>query len=471
MTARVQVLLADDEPNLRRVLTAQLERDGYDVFPVSDGRQAVEAFDENHFDLVISDLRMPGLDGMAVLAHVREQSAPPPIILITAHGTVDNAVEALKQGAFDYVTKPFDRTELRNVVAKAVRAGALAKQSASAMRSEHGRYGIIGESKAIREVFDILDKVSNTPSTVLITGESGTGKELVARALHAGSARKDQPFIAVNCAAIPANLLESELFGYEKGAFTGAASSKLGRFELAHTGTLFLDEIAEIPVSMQVKLLRALQEHKFDRVGGVSTLEVDVRVVAATNRDLRLEIAEGRFREDLYYRLNVVQVRLPALHERVEDLPLLLEHFTQHYAERLGRVVAGLTDEAMDRLRRYAWPGNIRELENVVERCMLFCDGDRIGVEHLPAEVREASERFLAQASDADAQAERAAAAADDGAGLKEAVREATSRLERELILRALDKTQGNVTHAARWLKISRKSLQTKMKELGLRDA
>jgi len=471
MTARVQVLLADDEPNLRRVLTAQLERDGYDVFPVSGGRQAVEAFDENHFDLVISDLRMPGLDGMAVLAHVREQSAPPPVILITAHGTVDNAVEALKQGAFDYVTKPFDRTELRNVVAKAVRAGALAKQSASATRSERGRYGIIGESKAIREVFDILDKVSNTPSTVLITGESGTGKELVARALHAGSARKDQPFIAVNCAAIPANLLESELFGYEKGAFTGAASSKLGRFELAHTGTLFLDEIAEIPVSMQVKLLRALQEHKFDRVGGVSTLEVDVRVVAATNRDLRLEIAEGRFREDLYYRLNVVQVRLPALHERVEDLPLLLEHFTQHYAERLGRVVAGLTDEAMDRLRRYGWPGNIRELENVVERCMLFCDGDRIGVEHLPAEVREASERFLAQASDADAQAERAAAAADDGAGLKEAVREATSRLERELILRALDKTQGNVTHAARWLKISRKSLQTKMKELGLRDA
>ncbi|NOY91594.1 MAG: sigma-54-dependent Fis family transcriptional regulator [Deltaproteobacteria bacterium] len=471
MTTRAQVLLADDEPNLRRVLTAQLERDGYDVFPVADGRQAVEAFDEHHFDLVISDLRMPGLGGMAVLAHVREQASPPPVILITAHGTVDNAVEALKQGAFDYVTKPFDRTELRNVVAKAVRAGSLAKSSASATSSEHGRHGIIGRSKAIQEVFDILDKVADTPSTVLITGESGTGKELVARALHAGSGRKEQPFIAVNCAAIPAALLESELFGYEKGAFTGAATTKPGRFELADKGTLFLDEIAEIPVSMQVKLLRALQEQKFDRVGGVSTLEVDVRVVAATNRDLRAEIAEGRFREDLYYRLNVVQVRLPALHERVEDLPLLLNHFVQYHAERLGREIVGFTDAALELLRPYAWPGNIRELENVVERCMLFCDGDRIDVTHLPPELREASAQKLAQASNVDVQAERVTAAADDGAGLKEAVREATSRLERELIVRALEKTGGNVTHAARLLKISRKSLQTKMKELGLRDA
>ena len=349
------------------------------------------------------------------------------------------------------------------MVGKAARTRELSQQHVSGDPNQRGRYRIIGQSEPMRGVYDVIEKVADTPSTVLITGESGTGKELIARALHENSSRKDKPFVSVNCAAIPPDLLESELFGYEKGAFTGAVSSKPGRFELADGGTLFLDEIAEIPVSMQVKLLRALQEQQFERVGGIKTITVDSRLVAATNRDLKASIAEGGFREDLYYRLNVVHVHLPPLRDRPSDIPLLLEHFVQKFNEKLSRSMTGFEDSAIKQLFRYGWPGNIRELENVVERCMIFAEDGEVGPQHLPAEVRdsdgELGPEILGELGPTPGET-----------GLKEVVREATLKLEREFIRRALDQTGGNVTHTARLLKISRKSLQNKMKELGLRN-
>lgn len=463
MAERRQVLVADDEPNLRRVLSAQLQRDGYDVHVVADGEEAIQALAEHHIDVVISDLRMPKVDGMALLKSIGETHPEIPVIMITAHGTVDTAVEALKLGAFDYVTKPFEQAEFRNVVAKAARTSELSLASAGPMGSR-GRFGLIGESDAMKDVYNVIDKVADTPSTVLVTGESGTGKELVARALHENGSRAKKPFIRVNCAAIPKDLIESELFGYEKGAFTGAVTSKPGRFELAHEGTLFLDEIGEIPISMQVKLLRALQESEFERVGGIKTIRVDVRLIAATNRDLRSAIDTGEFREDLFYRLNVVHMRLPALRERVGDIPLLLNHFVARFGERLGRKVNGFSEPALKLMLAYPFRGNIRELENVVERCMLFCDEDKIQISHLPPEIRGTNPRAPSALS-ADVPRD-----VDESVGLKDAVKVATARIEKELIVHALDKNDGNVTHTARLLKISRKSLQTKMKEFGLRE-
>ena len=458
-----QVLVADDEENLRRVLKAQLQHDGYEVHSVGDGAAVLQAMAEHHIDVLITDLRMPKLDGMKVLKAVSDRYPHVPVIMITAHGTVDTAVEALKLGAFDYVTKPFDQAELRRVVSKAAKTRELSQAHVSSDPDERGRYRIIGQSDPMRGVYDVIEKVADTPSTVLITGESGTGKELIARALHENSARKDKPFVSVNCAAIPPDLLESELFGYERGAFTGAVGSKPGRFELAHGGTLFLDEIAEIPVSMQVKLLRALQEQQFERVGGIKTITVNVRLIAATNRDLKAQIADGGFREDLYYRLNVVHVQLPPLRDRPSDIPLLIEHFVQKFNAKLDRSVSGFEPTALHELLRYGWPGNIRELENVVERCMIFAEDGEVGAQHLPGEVREASES-------ADPGLVAGIDAMPGETGLKEAVRSATLKLERKFIARALEQTGGNVTHTARLLKISRKSLQNKMKELGLRD-
>jgi DNA-binding NtrC family response regulator len=409
---------------------------------------------------------MPKVDGMTLLRRALQEDPDLPVVMITAHGTVDTAVEALKIGAFDYLTKPFDKDEVRQIVAKALKTRQLAGAEASgSQRAPGARFGIIGTSTGIADLYAILERVADTPTTVLITGESGTGKELVARALHDHSSRKDKPFIKVNCAAIPKELIESELFGYERGAFTGAVSSKPGRFELANGGTLFLDEIGEIPVEMQVKLLRALQESEFERVGGIKTIRVDVRLVAATNRDLKKLLAGGTFREDLYYRLNVVPIRLPALRERAVDIPLLVVHFLGRFNERLKKHVVGVEPDALDVLSSYAWPGNIRELENVVERAVLFCDTQNVRVQDLPPEVRGTLAPAQAPITDADLQA----AFASEG-GLKEHVKVAMNRLERELVGRALAQTSGNVTHAARLLKISRKGLQLKMKELGLRE-
>jgi len=468
LRSKDQVLVVDDEANIRRVLAAQLSREGYEVHTAEGGEQAIEVLQEHHIDLVITDLRMPNVDGMELLRHVVMMDPDLPVVILTAHGTVDNAVEALKTGAFDYITKPFDQADLRAIVAKGLRTRRLANAELgldARATGEGAKFGLIGESKSIQDVHALIDRVANSPSTVLITGESGTGKELVARALHENSSRSDKPFIKVSCAAIPKDLLESELFGYERDAFTGAVGSKPGRFELASTGTLFLDEIGEIPTEMQVKLLRVLQESEFERVGGIKTIQVDVRLVASTNRDIKKEIALGAFREDLYYRLNVVPIDLPSLRHRREDIPLLAHHFIQKFNERLGKSVEAMDREATDLLSAYGWPGNIRELENVIERAVLFCDETVIAPGDLSPEVRE-----MQTALSTSVAAHTVDAAVSASEGLKEQVRAARVRIERELIVCALQQTSYNVTHAARMLKISRKGLQLKMKELGLRD-
>jgi two-component system response regulator AtoC len=454
-----KVLVIDDEANLRKVLAALLRRDGYDVTVAADGEMGLAEFQKNGADAVITDLVMPKIGGMEVLKSVNATDPEVPVIIITAHGTVDSAVEAIKLGAFDYVTKPFDQVELSNVLAKAVRTHEGARHN---VRGEpRGRPALVGESTAMQDVLRIIDKVADTPSTVLITGESGTGKELIATALHQGSSRRDKPFIRINCAAIPKDLMESELFGYERGAFTGAVTSKPGRFELADGGTLFLDEIAEIPVEMQVKLLRALQESEFERVGGIKTTHVDVRLIAATNRDLTVEIETGRFRKDLYYRLAVVPISLPPLRERPSDVPTLVRHFIEKYNHRLNKRIEGMTDEALSLVQGYAWPGNIRELENLIERTLLFADGPRIDVADLPPLLR-------APGMLTPLPGPLLPPAAGE-TGLKDIVRQRAAELEKDLIARALEETGGNVTRAAKLLQISRKSLQTKMKEFALR--
>jgi DNA-binding NtrC family response regulator len=486
-----RILVADDEPNLRRVLAAILSREGYEVTQAADGAEALETLSKD-VDVVITDLKMPRVDGMQVLRTVSVDYPAVPVIMITAFGSIDNAVAAVKAGAFDFIEKPFEQEQIRQIVEKAVKQ-ANANRSAPTLRAdaetETGRHGLIGRSDNMQAIFDIIDKVADTPSTVLVTGESGTGKELVAKALHENSIRADKPFIKINCAAIPKNLMESELFGYEKGAFTGATSAKPGRFELANQGTLFLDEIGEIPVEMQVKLLRAIQESEFERVGGIKTLKVNVRLITATNRDLEKEVASGAFREDLYYRLNVVPLQIPPLRERRGDIPLLVDHILGKFRERLNKDIEGISDEALSTLCEHAWPGNIRELENVLERTILFCSHTEIGLTDLPEELRAKCQDVAVPAQGAaddepdTAEAGSGGEAGDNGApppasappeagktSLKDAVRAETNRVEKEMIAQALDKTTGNVTQAAKLLKISRKSLQTKMKDFGLRD-
>src|SRR5215813_696678 len=386
-----KILVADDEQNLRRVLVAMLRRDGHDVVQAASGVEAIERLPE--VDVVITDLRMPGADGMDVLRTASRSFPQIPVIMITAYGSVGQAVEAIKAGAFDYIEKPFEQDSIRAIVEKAIGQAAAnrmaPRQTLDPVSDPEasGRFGLVGQSPEIQNIFAVIEKVADTPSTVLITGESGTGKELVAKALHENSSRRTGPFIKINCAAIPKTLMESELFGYEKGAFTGATSSKPGRFELADSGTLFLDEIGEIPVEMQVKLLRVLQESEFERVGGIKTIKVDVRLIAATNRDLQKEVAASNFREDLYYRLNVVPIHIPPLRERREDIALLVDHFVGKFNERLRKNIEGVEPEALDRLVGHNWPGNIRELENVLERTILFCEGPRIRASDLPPDV------------------------------------------------------------------------------------
>ncbi|HSN15205.1 MAG TPA: sigma-54 dependent transcriptional regulator [Anaeromyxobacteraceae bacterium] len=460
------VLIVDDENNIRRVLAAMLKREGYEVTAAADGEQALAVLQKVPISVVVTDLVMPRVDGMELLKRVAADLPDIPVIMITAHGSVDSAVAALKAGAFDYITKPFDQEELKKVIEKAARAHDLERQNVHAPVEASGS-PLVGESPAMKAIHEMVARVADSPSTILITGESGTGKGLIAQELHRRSSRREKALIKVNCAAIPKDLVESELFGYEKGAFTGAVGSKPGRFELADGGTLFLDEIGEIPVEIQVKLLRALQESEFERVGGVRTLRVDVRLIAATNRDLKALIAEGRFREDLFYRLAVVPMELPPLRERRADIPVLVAHFIEKFNLRLGKHVESVDPEAMQILQAYGWPGNIRELENLMERSVLFADGPVVEAAQLPDSLREqapaAAPMPIAPVGPLGAIASPA------GASMKEIVRQAQAELERELIARALEETGGNVTRAAKRLQISRKSLQVKMKDLGLR--
>ena len=461
-----RVLVVDDEQSLRKVLAATLQREGYEVTVCGDGEEAISALERDGADVVVTDLVMPRMDGLTLLRKVVARHPDVPVIVVTAHGRIDSAVEAMKAGAFDFLAKPFDHGELKAIIAKAARQSDYNQRNVVPEERQEGaarRYTeIIGRGRQMQELQQVIAKVADAPSTVLIQGESGTGKELVATALHETSSRRERPFIKINCAAIPRELVEAELFGFEKGAFTGAVQSKPGRFELADGGTLFLDEIGEIPVEMQVKLLRAIQESEFERVGGVKTTRVEVRLVAATSRDLGREIGAGRFREDLYYRLNVVPIHLPPLRERREDIPLLVEHFRQKYNARLRKNVERIEDEALACLAAYAWPGNIRELENVLERTILFAEGPRIGANDLPASLRR-------QPPDAPAAEAQVPTASGPPGPLKEIVKGQVQAIERDLIVRGLEVTGGNVTRTAKLLKISRKSLQMKMKEFGLR--
>ncbi len=452
MNPRATILIVDDEANMRRVLAALLKRHGYSVLDAADGEAALASLDRERIDAVLTDLKMPRMNGLELLEAARRGHPRVPVILLTAHGTIGSAVEALKSGAFDYLTKPFDPDEIEQVVAKAVRTRTLQESDASFEPDDPDAL-LIGDSPLLHEVKRVTQLAAGTPATVLITGESGTGKELIARRLHRLSGRRHYPFIKINCAAIPESLLESELFGHEKGAFTGAVSRKPGRFELADGGTFFLDEIGEMPLSAQPKLLRAIQERRFYRVGGTTTISVDVRLVAATNRDLQNEVREGRFREDLYYRLNVVGVRLPALRERREDIPALIDCFAERAARRHGRPPRPFTQAALDALVSHDWPGNIRELENAIERAILLTEGDEIDVGDLTEELQA-----------------RAGSGGEPVASgpLKARIRSATRRIEKDAIAEALQLTRGNVTQAAKRLGLSRRGLQLKMKELGV---
>ena len=456
MKRRGLALIVDDEPNMRRVLAALLKKHGFASIDAADGEAALELLAENEVDVVVSDLKMPRMNGLELLEQARRRFPDVPLILITAHGTVGSAVEALKQGALDYLTKPFDPDEIGQVLEKAL----LARES----QHRESRIGVdadpdqllVGNSEALAEIIRVTDRVADTPATILVSGESGTGKERVARRVHLRSERSQGPFIKVNCAAIPDGLLESELFGHERGAFTGAASQKPGRFELADGGSLFLDEIGEMPLAAQPKLLRALQENRFYRVGGTETVTVDTRIIAATNRDLREEVAQGRFREDLFYRLNVVPVRMPALRERCDDIPLLVDRFAERISDRMDRERVKISEAALAILQRWPWPGNIRELDNAIERAVLLCDGNEVAAEDLPLEYRE----HTGPAPEAGA---------SDGL-LKDRVRQATRKIEHDAIAAALEVTGGNVTQAAKRLGLSRRGLQLKMKELGIRS-
>jgi len=389
------ILIVDDEPNIRRVLEAVFSKSGYTVFTAENGRKALDIVaTDPELCVVLCDLVMPDMTGMDVLAAVRESNPGISVVMMTAHGTIKSAVDAMRLGAFDYVTKPFDVDEIKMVVNNALERSVLIDENSQLKAELKNRFRfdeMIGGSGKMQEVFRIIERVADSNATVLIRGESGTGKELVAKAIHHNSKRASRPFIAVACAALPESLLESELFGHEKGAFTGAAGQKAGRFELAHKGTLFLDEISEIPAQTQVKLLRVLQERQFERVGGVKTIGVDVRVVAATNRDLEKAVKDGEFREDLYYRLQVIQVFLPPLRERREDVPLLIDHFIRKYNAENSKNIKYVDSAAMDILMAHNWPGNIRELENTVERGVVLAENgaESITVDLLPFSMQK----------------------------------------------------------------------------------
>ena len=451
-----KILVVDDELNMRLVLGAMLKKEGHQVAMASDGREALAILGKEEMDVVVTDLKMPNLDGLGLLSRVMDSWPATPVIIITAHGTVATAVDALKKGAFDYITKPFEQDDLKLVISKAIKTRNLNRGELAATGDDLDRSGIVGSGEAMAKVFETIGRVAPTTTTILITGETGTGKELVANAIHANSPRRENPFIKINCAAIAENLMESELFGYEKGAFTGAVIAKPGRFELAHKGTLFLDEVGELPREMQVKLLRVIQEQAFERVGGIRTFQVDVRLLAATNRDLLSDVRAGRFREDLFYRLNVLPIRLPALREHREDIPSLIDYFVAKFNRKLGRSIAGVQQPVRDLMNRYDWPGNIREMENLLERMVLMAQGDVLALEDLPPEIQQAAERVssLPHASTGP---------------FKDVIRSQTEEVERQLILRALDDCDGNVTRAAKVLGLSRKGLQLKMIRYQLR--
>ncbi|MEW6057529.1 MAG: sigma-54 dependent transcriptional regulator [Bdellovibrionota bacterium] len=463
-----RVLVVDDEKNITFVIKAILEKGGFSIDAVNDPAQAMRILDkqDHGYCAVITDLYMPQISGMHILDEMQIKQPGLPVVMITAFGTVESAVLALKKGAFDYITKPFEQGEILAIVEKAANTYALRRQEPQGAVSEAQLQQslLVGKSPQMQDVLRVIHKVAASPSTVLITGESGTGKELVALEIHRNSDRASKPFIKINCAAIPHTLIESELFGYEKGAFTGAVNSKPGRFELAHEGTLFLDEVAEMPLEMQVKLLRVIQESEFERVGGLQTIKIDVRLIAATNKDIAKEIREGRFREDLFYRLNVVPIFLSPLRERKVDIEDLIYFFIRKFNDRLHKNIETVDSGCLQKLLAYSWPGNIRQLENVLERSVLMSETNILRVSDLPSEVIEAT------ATDSKETAERSdfIQAYQSGESFKDIVKRQTQAVEREIIERALEQNENNITKTAEKLGLSRKGLQLKLKELGI---
>ena len=447
-----RILVVEDEDKLRRVIELQLASSGFDVDKAATAEEGLKIADRA--DLILTDLRLPGMDGVQFLSLIRRQNANVPVVIMTAYGSVESAVESMKAGATDFLLKPFSLDHLMQVVYKALEMRALRDENRQLKEELGRRYeydNIIGRSEAMQEIFATIERVAPTRATVLLAGESGVGKDLIARAIHFHSPRRDRPLVKINCSALPENLMESELFGYEKGAFTGAVGSKPGKFEQADTGTVFLDEIGDVPAAVQVKLLRILQEREFERLGSNVTRHIDVRVIAATNQDLRAALEQGTFREDLYYRLNVVPMNIPPLRERKQDIPFLANHFLRKLAPDSGHVVEGISDAAMEKLVGYHWPGNVRELENVIERALILCGGNQLEADDIKLEMAPRS---------------RPAGDSNQHHFLPEGL--TLDQYEQELIREALRRADGNKSQAARLLGLTRNALRYRLTQMGL---
>jgi len=451
-----KILVVDDEPGMREFLEIMLSKEGYDVSTASNGEQAINRMNESEYDLAVVDIQMPGKNGIEVLKSVKDKGSDTIVIMITAFASHETAIDAMKLGAYDYITKPFKIDEIKLVISKALERKNLVTENTRLKKELENKFGfgnLIGESASMHNVFSLIQKISELNVNVLITGESGTGKELVARAIHYSGNRHEGPFVPVNCGAIPENLIESELFGYKKGAFTGADYNKKGLFIEANEGTIFLDEIGDLPQHLQVKLLRILEDKSVRPLGSTESVKINVRVVSATNKELEREIAEGRFREDLYYRLNVIKVTLPPLRERKEDIPALTLHFVNKYAKDMDKDITGISSEAIDLLEKYNFPGNVRELENIIARSVALETNDTIRKETLPKlNFEDSGIEFTG------------------GVGNSDGLDDVMDDVERKMIENAMKKTEGNKTEAARLLGITLRSLRYRLSKLGFHD-
>ena len=448
------ILVIDDEPNLRHVLTVVLEKAGYSVSSAADGKEAISITETKPFNVILCDLRMPRMDGLTFLKHATARALDAAIIVMSAYGTIDTAVEAMKLGAADYISKPFKPDEILLKLGQIEERNRLRQENIrlwDAVQETFSFQNIVAKSESIRKIFDTIKKISDYKTTVLITGESGTGKELIARAIHFNGARKHKPIVAVNCGGLPENLLESELFGHVKGAFTDAVGDKKGIFQEASGGTLVLDEIAELPISLQVKLLRVLQDEMVRPVGSTQSAKVDVRIIAVTAKNLAEAVKQGTFRDDLFYRINVLSIHVPPLRDRKEDIPLLVNHFIERFNKRLNKEIKGVRPEALQSLMDYPWPGNVRELENVIERTIALTERNKINVDDLPEEIQSSRTALL-----------------DPWPTDSISLKANTMALEKTLIQRALRETNNNRTHAAKLLEISHPTLLAKMKTYGI---
>jgi DNA-binding NtrC family response regulator len=452
-----RILVIDDEPDVLNIIVEILRTAGYDVVSAPNGEAGIKALDSNFFDLVFTDLMMPGIGGMDVLQHAVTRSPKTLCIILTGYGTIESSVDAIKNGAFDYITKPITSKALLITVEKALNFQSLKEENSRLKKELQKKYrfkNIVGTSKAMGKVFDLIEKVADTDGTVLISGASGTGKELIASAIHYNSSRGDKPMVVINCGAIPEELLESELFGHEKGAFTGAYKNRTGRFEMANGGTFFLDEIGEMSPSLQVKLLRVLQEQKFEKVGGTKTIHVDVRIIAATNKNLTISINKGKFREDLYYRLNVIPIKVPPLKQRKSDIPLLIDYFMKKFRSEKQNLIKEFSNEALEDMMGFDWPGNVREVENVIKRLTILCDNEIVQVDDLPEHIQRKTRSLQPDEEDV----------LDKDLNLNEAVKD----YEKRLILDALEKSNWVKTKAAKLLNINRTTLVEKIKKQNL---